>query len=448
MTRHADLSAENWPSLVRAFSSEPGLCVFDVPNSTTSAAPIQLLTARPSRTTRLFESAQRSDLSLPDTWHQPPGPEAAPRTTDHWSFWLPLRAGFLSYQDGELELGSPPRNRNAGKLPAMRLAEYDWALLFDRARGTINLLVHPDCPADKQADIHHRIERARHESPMASETAFTILDDFSADHSRDDYLEHLSRIQDYIRSGDVYQVNYAQRFAAHYKGQPIEAFLALHEASPSPCSAYTDMGDAQILSLSPERFLRVQNGMVETRPIKGTRPRGNTPEEDEAQKQTLLNSAKDRAENLMIVDLLRNDLGKCCEIGSVTADPLFQLETFANVHHLVSRVQGKLRADLTPLDLLLSAFPGGSITGAPKRRAMEIIRELEPSPRGAYCGSFFHWTPGNGFDSTIAIRTLVCHAGTIECWGGGGIVADSVPEEEYEESITKIRLFMDVLEGL
>jgi len=277
-------------------------------------------------------------------------------------------------------------------------------------------------------------------------TSFSLEGEFKAEQSREDYLRSLARIKEYLAAGDCYQVNLAQRFSAHFHGDPLTAWLALQEAHPAPHSCYFDAGDSQIFGVSPERFLSIRNRQVMSEPIKGSRPRGNSPEEDQAFGDELLSNPKDRAENLMIVDLLRNDLGACCEAGSIQADPLFELRRFSNVQHLVSTVTGTLRRDLSPLDALLGAFPGGSITGAPKKRAMEIIAELEPAPRGAYCGSFFWMDNRGNLDSNILIRTLQTEGDRLYCHGGGGIVFDSVPEAEYEESCFKVAKLMGALE--
>ena len=277
-------------------------------------------------------------------------------------------------------------------------------------------------------------------------TYFSLEGEFKAEQSREDYLRSLAQIKDYLAAGDCYQVNLAQRFSALFHGDPLTAWLALQEAHPAPHSCYFDAGDSQIFGVSPERFLSIRNRQVMSEPIKGSRPRGNTPEEDQAFGDELLSNPKDRAENLMIVDLLRNDLGACCEPGSIQADPLFELRRFSNVQHLVSTVTGTLRRDLSPLDALLGAFPGGSITGAPKKRAMEIIAELEPAPRGAYCGSFFWMDNRGNLDSNILIRTLQTEGDRLYCHGGGGIVFDSVPEAEYEESCFKVSKLMGALE--
>ena len=283
-------------------------------------------------------------------------------------------------------------------------------------------------------------------SSAAPTGEFILGGAFRAEQGREDYLHSLGRIKDYLQAGDCYQVNLAQRFSAHFKGDPLTAWLALQAAHPAPHSCYFDAGDSQIFGVSLERFLSIRDRQVVTEPIKGSRPRGATTEEDRAFGEELLSNPKDRAENLMIVDLLRNDLGACCEPGSIQADPLFELRRFSNVQHLVSTVTGTLRRDLSPLDALLGAFPGGSITGAPKKRAMEIIAELEPVPRGAYCGSFFWMDNKGNLDSNILIRTLQTEGGRLYCHGGGGIVFDSVPEAEYEESCFKVAKLMAALE--
>ena len=211
-------------------------------------------------------------------------------------------------------------------------------------------------------------------------------------------------------------------------------YARLRQRNPAPFAGYFDLGDHAIMSASPERFLRVQDGEVETRPIKGTRPRGKTPDEDQRLAQDLRTSAKDRAENVMIVDLLRNDLGRVCEYGSVRVEALCRLESHPFVHHLVSEVRGRLRAEFGPIDLLRASFPGGSVTGAPKIRAMEIITELEQTARGPYCGCLGYLGFDGSMDMNLLIRTFVHGQGWLHASVGGGIVADSTPEKEYAET--------------
>ncbi|PHR65071.1 anthranilate synthase component I family protein [Alcanivorax sp.] len=286
--------------------------------------------------------------------------------------------------------------------------------------------------------------------PRATETkpaSFALTSAFQPEQTRNDYLDSLARIRDYLRAGDCYQVNLAQRFSTRFRGSTLEAWLALQQAHPAPHSCFFKNEDgSSVFGVSPERFLSIRNRQVITEPIKGSRPRGRTPKEDDFLADELQANPKDQAENLMIVDLLRNDLGISCESGSIQASPLFELRRFSNVQHLVSTITGTLKADVTPLQALFSAFPGGSITGAPKKRAMEIIAELEPVPRGAYCGSFFWMDDQGNLDSNILIRTLQTEGDNLYCHGGGGIVFDSEPEAEYEESCFKVAKLMGALE--
>jgi para-aminobenzoate synthetase component 1 len=226
---------------------------------------------------------------------------------------------------------------------------------------------------------------------------------------------------------------------------PLELYRRLRERNPAPFAGYFDLGDFVIASASPERFVRVVGGEVETRPIKGTRPRGATPEEDRQRAEELSRSAKDRAENVMIIDLLRNDLGRVCAYGSVRVEAVCRLESYRTVHHLVSEVRGRLRPRLGPIDLLRAAFPGGSVTGAPKVRAMEIITELERTARGPYCGSLGYVGFDGSMDTSILIRTLTMGGGWLQFPVGGGIVADSTPEREYEETWDKAEGVMRAL---
>jgi para-aminobenzoate synthetase component 1 len=260
------------------------------------------------------------------------------------------------------------------------------------------------------------------------------------------YLEAVSRVREYIFAGDIFQANLSQRFEAELGEPTWPLYRRLRTRNAAPFAAYLDFPDGVILSASPERFLRVDVARhVETRPIKGTRPRGVGPEHDAALGLALAVSAKDQAENLMIVDLMRNDLSRVCAPGTVRVAELFGLEHYATVHHLVSTVVGDLAPGTDALDLLRAAFPGGSITGAPKVRAMEIISELEPSERGVYCGSIGYWSVTGALDSSIAIRTALAVAGRIYFSAGGGVVADSDPELEYRETLDKARGMIDAL---
>jgi para-aminobenzoate synthetase component 1 len=248
----------------------------------------------------------------------------------------------------------------------------------------------------------------------------------------------VQRAIDYVHAGDCFQVNLSQRLLAPATLPPLALYARLRERNPAPFAGFFALdADTAVLSASPERFLRVRDGVVETWPIKGTRPRGVTPEEDAARRDELRTSAKDRAENVMIVDLMRNDLGRVCRYRSIETPVICRVETFRYVHHLVSEVRGRLREGLGLVDLLRAAFPGGSVTGAPKVRAMEIIAELEPTSRGPYCGSLGYLGFDGAMDSNLLIRTLTQARGWLQFPVGGGIIADSTPAGEYDETLHK-----------
>jgi aminodeoxychorismate synthase component I len=261
---------------------------------------------------------------------------------------------------------------------------------------------------------------------------------FAAATSRDWFLRRVERIKEWIAAGDIYQVNLSQAFVAEVGGASLFGlYEALREASPAPMAAWLSLDGKEVLSSSPESFLTISGGRIETRPIKGTRPRFADADEDRRSAAALQTSAKEIAELVMITDLLRNDLGQVCEFGSVEVAAMLQLESLAQVHHLVSTVTGTLRPDADAIAALAACFPGGSITGAPKKRAMEIIRELEDGPRGIYCGAI-GWLGYNGESSfNLAIRTLVRDGARLVYQVGAGIVADSDPQQEYEETLHK-----------
>ncbi|OGT93314.1 MAG: aminodeoxychorismate synthase, component I, partial [Gammaproteobacteria bacterium RIFOXYA12_FULL_61_12] len=254
---------------------------------------------------------------------------------------------------------------------------------------------------------------------------------------RTGYGAAFKTIQGYIRDGHCYQINLARHFRADAEGDPWAGYRRLRGLSPAPYGAFFRMPQGCLLSASPERFLTLKDGRVTTSPIKGTRPRHADPVRDAALAEELRHSAKDRAENLMIVDLLRNDLGRSCRLGSIRVDELFRVDSYATVHHLVSDISGNLGAGEDALSLMRNSFPGGSITGAPKLRAMAIIEELEPARRGPYCGSLAYIGFDGAMDSNILIRTLTHREGRIGFWAGGGIVADSTEQAEFEETEQK-----------
>lgn len=345
--------------------------------------------------------------------------------------------GYWSYDLGRNNLAIPSRHPNATNLPLARLGLYDWCLTFDHESKQAWLVA----TLQRQQQVRQWLATQPSES-----SPFQLTSPFQAELSQAQYADRFAAVQRYIRAGDCYQINLAQRFSANYCGDEWHAYLRLRKATPTPFSGFMAWGDQAVLSLSPERFIRCRDGEVEARPIKGTRPRGATAEEDQALAAQLISSTKDRAENVMIVDLLRNDLGRVCLPGSIRVPQLCQLESYPNVHHLVSVVQGQLAAPHTPLSLLTAAFPGGSITGAPKIRAMQIIDELEPCQRSVYCGSLGYIDTRGNMDTSIAIRTMVADKGVLHVWGGGGLVADSKVQEEYVETLDKIRHLIKALE--
>ena len=317
----------------------------------------------------------------------------------------------------------------------MAIAIYDWAFVLDHQQHTARLVSHQRF-AETVALLPQILLRLQRNVELP-ENAFRVHGKIISNFTLDSYASAFAAVQKYLQAGDCYQINLAQRFSAAASGDALGAYLTLRNLSPAPYAAFLNFPRAQILCSSPERFLRVQNGMVETKPIKGTRPRSPDAQQDNQLADELRNHPKDRAENLMIVDLLRNDLGKSCVPGSVRVPKLFEIESYANVHHLVSTVEGKLAGGRDALDVLRDCFPGGSVTGAPKLRAMQIIEQLEPHRRGIYCGSIGYVGFDGNMDCNIVIRTLVCSDHQIQCWAGGGIVADSDMAAEYQETLDK-----------
>jgi para-aminobenzoate synthetase component I len=383
-------------------------------------------------------------------------------------------AGYLAYDWGRTLERLPAPAYDDLALADVVLGIYDWVLAWDHDRSRAWLISTgvPETSAaarDRRAEARaeavrsrlraggsppaRTVTRAPGVASAAPAPSYPVEDGWwnprlalRSSFSHAGYLDAVSRVREYIYAGDIFQANLSQRFEAPLDEPPWALYSRLRSTNPAPFAAFLDFPDGVVLGASPERFLRVdRDGRVETRPIKGTRPRGVGPEHDAALGLALTESAKDRAENLMIVDLLRNDLSRVCTPGSVRVPELFALEHYPTVHHLVSTVVGELASDRTPLDLLRAAFPGGSITGAPKVRAMEIIAELEPSERGVYCGAILYCSVTGAVDSSIAIRTAVVRGGRVYFSAGGGIVADSDPEQEYRETLDKARGMIDVL---
>lgn len=352
--------------------------------------------------------------------------------------------GYFAYDLGGALHAIDNLSKPRSAMPDMHIGIYHWAVVQDHHKQQAYLVYTDQCCQDDIELLTDRLE-ATADNRAAFNQAFNVsgLQKTIEPHQ---YHKQIQVIKDYLLAGDCYQVNFAQCFIGKYSGEPYSAYRRLRKKMASPFSAYLSLGKQAILSLSPERFIQLKGRRVLTQPIKGTSPRDSEPLADQIRAQNLLASEKNRAENVMIVDLLRNDLGHHCIPGSITVENLFGLQSFPNVHHLVSDISGELKPDTNALNLLRDSFPGGSITGAPKKRSMEIIDELELRSRGVYCGSIGYISFCGDMDTNIAIRSVSCDGEYLYCWGGGGIVYDSDPEEEYQESINKIRLIIDTLQ--
>ncbi|MCF5717448.1 aminodeoxychorismate synthase component I [Aeromonas veronii] len=365
---------------------------------------------------------------------------------------LDLCATHLPFIGGALGLFGYDLGRRFERLPVQAAADiavpdmavgiYDWALLRSVATGDWQL-VH----WGNEAGLANRLAWLEQQQAKPA-PAFALQGSWRSNMSRAEYGEKFARIQEYLAAGDCYQINLTQRFSAPYQGDEWQAYCLLATANKAPFSAFIRLPESALLSLSPERFLLLDGRNIETKPIKGTRPRHPDPAIDRQVALELAQADKDRSENLMIVDLLRNDIGRVSRPGSVSVPHLFAVESFPAVHHLVSTIHGELDARWQGVDLLRACFPGGSITGAPKIRAMEIIEELEPQRRNAYCGSIGYLSQHGRMDTSICIRTLIAEAGRLHCWAGGGIIADSDADSEYQETYDKVARILPPLSAL
>ncbi len=365
---------------------------------------------------------------------------------------LDLCATHLPFIGGALGLFGYDLGRRFERLPVQAAADiavpdmavgiYDWALLRNVATGDWQLVHWGD-----KAGLAKRLAWLEQQQAEPA-PAFALQGSWQSNMSRAEYGEKFARIQEYLAAGDCYQINLTQRFSAPYQGDEWQAYCLLATANKAPFSAFIRLPESALLSLSPERFLLLDGRHIETKPIKGTRPRHPEPATDRQVARELAQADKDRSENLMIVDLLRNDIGRVSRPGSVSVPHLFTVESFPAVHHLVSTIHGELDARWQGVDLLRACFPGGSITGAPKIRAMEIIEELEPQRRTAYCGSIGYLSQHGRMDTSICIRTLIAEAGRLHCWAGGGIIADSDADSEYQETYDKVARILPPLSAL
>lgn len=345
--------------------------------------------------------------------------------------------GYFAYDLGRRVEKLPEYAANDTELPDMAIGIYPWAFIVDHEQKTANLV---------GLGIANVAERFNRSLTDKSETVpFKITDSWHSNMSKVLYKEKFDAIQEYLKAGDCYQINLTQRFHTTYQGCEWEAYKKLETNNNAPFSGFLRFDDHAIISISPERFIKLTNGAIETKPIKGTKPRSENSKEDNRLAQELADSQKDQSENLMIVDLLRNDIGRVAKPGSVKVPKLFAIESFPAVHHMVSTIVAKLDGSKTTADLLRATFPGGSITGAPKVRAMEIIEELEPHRRSVYCGSIGYISRHGKMDTNIAIRTLIAKNNHLYVWAGGAIVADSQVDSEYQETYDKLGKILPLL---
>lgn len=355
-------------------------------------------------------------------------------------FFVPGAVGYLGYDAGwEIE-NLPDIKIDYLKIPDIFFCFYEFFLIFDLVQKKliftgINFTEKQHLFEKKFSEIIKGIKKI---SENAQKEEIKI-ESFSSNMSFSEYVNSIEKIKDYIKEGDVYQINFSHRFEAKGFFPSSEIYLKLREVNPAPYSAYFDFGEFKILSNSPELFLKKYGRKIMTKPMKGTSARGKNRKEDKENQTKLLRSEKDRAELIMIVDLERNDLGKICEYGSVKVRKLVEIEKYKTVFQTTSTIQGVLKEGTSPVEIIKATFPGGSITGAPKKRAMEIIEELEPDKRSFYTGSLGYIGFNHNMLFNILIRTILLKNNTLYYPVGGGIVWDSVPEKEYEETITKAK---------
>ncbi|MDA5534540.1 aminodeoxychorismate synthase component 1 [Yersinia mollaretii] len=427
LQQFAPLADQAWAMLLHSGFAEHAHNRFDI----LVADPLVTLTTRGEQTEIVTPQGQIFSSEDPFRLLQQELDKFTPTISPHPDLpFLGGALGLFGYDLGRRIERVPTLAEQDIALPDMAVGLYDWALIADHHLQQLTLVCH--------GDAEQRLHWLHQQRVSDTVTPFKLTRSWQANMTREQYGEKFRQIQAYLHSGDCYQINLAQRFSAEYQGDEWQAFLALSRSNRAPFSAFIRLPDNAILSVSPERFLWLENHQIQTRPIKGTLPRLDDPEQDRLQAEQLANSSKDRAENLMIVDLLRNDIGRVAQPGSVRVPELFVVEPFPAVHHLVSTITATLPAECPATALLRACFPGGSITGAPKIRAMEIIEQLEPHRRNAYCGNIGYISCCGTMDTNITIRTLLTENGKIYCSAGGGIVADSHEQAEYQETFDKI----------
>ncbi|MDH5761599.1 MAG: anthranilate synthase component I family protein [Nitrospinota bacterium] len=377
-------------------------------------------------------------------------------TPHFWGGWV----GTITYEMAQWLDAVNFRSKEDLHIPLIYFFQVDHLWIFDHKIGVLKMVVSEKCTGDPQNYYSKTVK----EIESLWRKAESILNSFpesvrpspAAAHpdngsnlrpniSKEQYIQMVQRTKRYIEEGDIYQANLAQRFEAEFKGDPIDLYENLIKLNPSPFSGYLTLGNIKLISSSPERLVRIEKNVLETRPIAGTRPRGINPQEDDHLKAELLLNEKERAEHLMLVDLERNDMGRICQFGSVRVTDQMFVEQYSHVSHIVSNIQGIIRPGITLKDMLKAVFPGGTITGCPKIRCMEIIDELEPVRRGPYSGSFGYIGFADYLDLNIVIRTILLKDKTAYFHVGAGIVADSIPEQEYQETLDKAAAMINAL---
>lgn len=440
-------------AVFRLAAKEPG-CAFLDSSLVNELGRWSILGLRPYKTLVKEQdgSFTEDDVARPDTDFETRLGEFLKQNRDENETALPIVSGaigYFSYDYGREHMGVPSTEQDVEPIPQARVVFYDLLLIEDCREKRVWLSA-----CGQTEDAEALLARFRRNIERGMEKGFPALPDAHAtkpitvrpNFEKEEYKTAVDRMIRYIIEGDIYIANMTQRLDVMSDREPLAVFEHLRTHNPSPFGGYLDCGDHQIICASPERFLRLRDGVEETRPIKGTRKRGETPEEDEALRRELEQSEKDKSELLMIVDLERNDLNRVCRPGSVEVTELFTVETYATVFHLVSNIRGELAQGSDVTDLLRAAFPGGSITGAPKYRAMEIIDELEHGKRGLYTGSIGYLTLDGECDLNIVIRTALHRDGRYHLGVGGGITSESDLEFEYEETLQKAKAVLEALQ--
>lgn len=464
-----DVIAHYWPSvsfpstltseqLFTAVAKQPWSMFLDSTNSQHQNARYDVIVARPiatistkngvsaihdTATDKRYESTEEP-LQLLETLIEDYFPTE--NDTELRQSSLPFTTGaigYFAYDLGRSLEALPSSAIDDLNMPDMFVGLYEWAILYDAHEQQFWFINRNDNSQQVLLPFIHVLTNRAPTQPQT--TSFALTDAWQQNLSRAGYEQAFQRVQNYLYAGDCYQINLTVRFSVSYEGNVYSAYQTLREANKAPFSAFIQGDDFSVLSISPERFIKLTDKTLETKPIKGTLPRGKTPKHDQQLAKQLQVSAKDRAENVMIVDLLRNDLSRVAAKNTVTVPKLFDIESFPAVHHLVSTVTATLADNKTACDVLRNTFPGGSITGAPKIRAMEIIEELEPNRRSVYCGSIGYLSINGNMDTSITIRTLVAKQSKLYCWAGGGVVVDSTANNEYQELHDKVNKILPVL---